>query len=291
MQVAFHIGAHSTDNDQLIKGMLKNKKALTSVGVAVPGPSRYRTLIRETTQALHGAKPMIDTQNALMDEILEDEPADRLLLANEHFICVQQKVLEHGVLYAKTEEKISALTNLFHGHEVEFFLAIANPATFLPAIASRLKGKDFAKWYGMTDAAALKWSEMIQRIRNASPDAQITVWSNEDTPLIWAQVMREFAGVDHSEEMVGQFDILAQIMRKEGMKRFKEYIAANPPTNEVHLRRIIAAFLDKYALEDEVEVELDIPGWTEQYVDRLTDLYDEDCYEVARIPGVQFITP
>ncbi len=291
MQIALHIGAHSTDNDRLIKCMLKNKKMLAETGVSVPGPSRYRTLIRETIQALNGGRPSQEAQDALLEDIIEDEGAERVLLANEHFICVQQKILEHGVLYARAADRISELSNLFYGHEVEIFLAVANPATFLPTVAGRLKNKSFAEWYGLTDAMGLRWSDVVQRIRAANPNATMTVWCNEDTPLIWAQLMREFGGLDHMVEMTGQFDIMAQIMRAEGRKRLKTYLTENPPTNEIHLRRIIAAFLDKYAVEDEVEVELDLPGWTEDYVYALTDLYEEDCYAIERIPGVTFITP
>ncbi|MCT8159935.1 hypothetical protein KVX96_07525 [Pseudoruegeria sp. SHC-113] len=291
MQVAIHLGAHSTDGDRLIKGMLKNRDILSEQGIVAPAPTRYRTMIRETMQALNNARPNDDAQQALFDDLVEDEGATRLLLSNEHFICVQQKVLEHGTLYARAGDKIAGLTNLFHGHEVEFFLAIANPATFLPTIAARVKNKSFAEWYGMTDASALLWSDVITRIRAANPSAPLTVWCNEDTPLIWPQVMREFAGVDHGTEFVGRYEVLAQIMKKEGMRRFKEYLETHPPVTEVHLRRIMAAFLDKYAIEDAIEVELDLPGWTEEDVDRLSDIYEEDVDLIARMPGVTFLAP
>ncbi len=54
---------------------------------------------------------------------------------------------------------------------------------------------------------------------------------------------------------------------------------------------MIAAFLDKFAIEEELEEELDIPGWSEEVVDTLTEIYDEDVFEISRIPGVTFISP
>ncbi len=37
--------------------------------------------------------------------------------------------------------------------------------------------------------------------------------------------------------------------------------------------------------------EFDLPGWNEEVMDHLTELYDEDVYEIARMPGVHFISP
>ena len=61
--------------------------------------------------------------------------------------------------------------------------------------------------------------------------------------------------------------------------------------SEAQKRRVITAFLDKYALEEEIEEELDMPGWTEELVERMTALYDADVEIIRAMPGVTFITP
>jgi len=75
------------------------------------------------------------------------------------------------------------------------------------------------------------------------------------------------------------------------MQRFRAYLKSHPTMTEMQKRRVIAAFLDKFAIEDEIEEELDAPGWTEETIDALTDLYEEDMHVIARIPGVSFIAP
>ena len=40
-----------------------------------------------------------------------------------------------------------------------------------------------------------------------------------------------------------------------------------------------------------IEEELDLPGWTEALVDELSDIYDEDVFEISRIPSVNYIAP
>jgi hypothetical protein len=137
----------------------------------------------------------------------------------------------------------------------------------------------------------MRWSELIARIRNAHPDLPITVWCNEDTPLIWSQIVREIAGIDATVPIAGEFALLSEIMTKPGLQRFHAYIDSHPGMTEVQKRRVIAAFLDKFADEAAIEEELDVPGWTEAVVNRLTELYDEDLYEIQRLDGVQMITP
>ena len=60
---------------------------------------------------------------------------------------------------------------------------------------------------------------------------------------------------------------------------------------EMQKRRVISAFLDKFALEEEVEEEVDLAGWDDDLMDDMTDVYDEDMLEVQRIPGVTLIAP
>jgi hypothetical protein len=54
---------------------------------------------------------------------------------------------------------------------------------------------------------------------------------------------------------------------------------------------VIAAFLEKFALPEEIEEEIDMPGWTDDLVEELTAAYDEDMHTIKRIPGVQIISP
>jgi len=60
MQIAYHIGANRTDQDRLLKSVLKNADAFSDHGVKVPGPSKYRRLVRETIQKLEGTQPAPD---------------------------------------------------------------------------------------------------------------------------------------------------------------------------------------------------------------------------------------
>lgn len=291
MQVVLHIGAHCTDEDRLLKALLKNKGPLAEQGVIVPGPGRYRTLIREAVGSLDCAVPTPEAQEALYDAIMDEDHTERLILSNENFFCVHTWIFSNGMFYGMASEKVVGLTNLFHGAEVEFHLALRNPATFLPAAFAKARVETFDAFMRGVDPRSLRWSQLVTSIRQANPAAPLTVWCNEDTPLIWGEILREVAGVDPMTKLSGGLDLLSEIMTRDGMKRFRSYVRENRPQTEMHKRRIMAAFLDKYAIEDAVEEEIDLPGWTQQLVEDLTAIYDEDVYAIERMPGVTFLSP
>ena len=90
--------------------------------------------------------------------------------------------------------------------------------------------------------------------------------------------------------MVGEYDVLQTIMQEDGFARMQSYLESHAPGSEIQRRRVIAAFLDKYALEEEIVEEVDLPGWTPDLVDEITTKYEEDVYEIGRLSGVTLIT-
>ncbi|WP_420860656.1 hypothetical protein [Algirhabdus cladophorae] len=291
MQIALHLGLHNTDKDRLLKCILKNGDALQAQNIAAPGPSRYRRVLRETIQGLDGQLPNPGARDVMLDAICDTDRPDRLVMAFENFICVQNRVFENAAVYGPAEEKLIGLRNLFPLDEIELFVGLRDPATYIPALFNTVDETDFATFLHGVDPMTLRWSTLLHRIRAVLPDAALTVWCNEDTPLIWSQLIREISGLQDEAKLSGGFDLLAEIMSGEGMKRLRSYLGSHPPQTEVQKRRIIAAFLDKFALDDAIEEELDVPGWTDDYVEQLTQNYDDDVYEISRIPGVTFLSP
>ncbi|UOA27755.1 hypothetical protein [Pseudosulfitobacter sp. DSM 107133] len=291
MQIVIHTGAHFTEVERLVKCLLRNKEDFASRGVAVPGPSRYRKLLRETFAALKTTAPAEGARDVLLDAILDAEEADRLILSHPHIFGAPLASVRNGRLYPNAVERMVQLSQLFPHDQIEMFTALRNPATFLPAVFGESPRESVEDFLGVADPADVRWSDMLNEVREAAPNVNITVWCNEDTPLIWAEIIREMAGLEHNEKIIGGFDLLGDIMSPEGMKRFRAYLKTHSVMTEMQKRRVIAAFLDKYALEDEIEEELDMPGWTDDLVHEMTEIYDEDVFRIQRIPGVTLIAP
>lgn len=293
MKLILHAGAHCTDDDRIVKALLRNAGPFLADGTAVPGPSRYRRLITNTIKAMNTRAPAPDARDVLLDTILDDdhEKVKRLILSHESLFGQSAYAAKGTRFYQGAELKLDRLVQLFEGDEVELFFALRDPASFLPASYTRSGGLMFAEFARSLDLGNLRWSELLLRLRSALPEVPITVWCNEDSPLIFGEILKRMAGLPVDAKINGSFDLLMQIMTREGMQRFREFLKQHPTMPEPQRRKAMVAFLEKYADDEEVEEELDLPGWSEDLMERLTEMYDEDVEVISTIPGVTLIDP
>ena len=103
--------------------------------------------------------------------------------------------------------------------------------------------------------------------------------------------MRELTQHDPFTRLDGALDMAERIITDEGMRRLDEFLRTRSDLTETRRRAAIAAFLEAHAVPDEVETEADIPGWTEDTLDDLTELYEEDVARLAGLDGIRFIEP
>lgn len=289
MRIAYHIGAHCTDEEKLLRCLLKNRGPLSEQGILVPGPSRYRVALRDAMVQLKGEFADEAMQASLLEQIMEADAAKRMVLSWDSFMAFPQWALRRS-LYPNGPERLRALTRIFPQIETELFLAIRNPAGFLPAMIARQKDRSYEDVVEGTDPLALRWSDLIARIRSVNPEVPLTVWCDEDSPLIWPELLQAISGHAPGTVLEGADDFLATIMTPRGFTRLKAHLGTIPPADIEARRRAVAGYLQRFALPEQVETEVDLPGWTEAYVERLTEGYDRDMERIADIPGVRLIT-
>jgi hypothetical protein len=107
--------------------------------------------------------------------------------------------------------------------------------------------------------------------------------------MIWPEVLQAVSGHAPGTPLIEAEDLLSDLMSADGMERMRAYMTANPPANVTQRRRIVSAFLDKFALSDQIDMELDLPGWDEDLIDTLTENYSHDIARIRAIPGVTFL--
>ena len=292
MEILFHLGAHCTDGGLLIRSILRNRNLLSREGIFVPGPGRYRELLGEVSTTLRGEVASADTESMLLDAIGDDTSADRLILSNENFLCRDTRVLEGGTLYPRAA-KAAWLAKCFPSHRAEFALAIRNPATFVPDVIARTTNTAEERNTVLSglELDRILWSDVIDRLQQAVPDARIVVWCHEDTPLIWPEIQRELTQHDPFTRLEGALDMAERIISEDGMLRLNEFLDARSDLTEARRRAAIGAFLEAHALEDRIATEIDLPGWTDETVTTLTEAYEDDLEEIARRPGVASLAP
>lgn len=286
---AYHLGLHCTDENRLVGALMKNGDALRARKIIVPRPRRYRKKVQELISA-HRGDPMPDEdQRAFFDELVQGQEAVRVVLSHDDFLSMPQRALEYGRLYGKTHFRSTWLRYLFPENPCEFHFAIRNPATLIPAVLQLPRMPAYQSFMKGADPRELRWSAMIEALQENNPGCPVIVWCNEDTPLTWPTVLREVAGVDPGTAMEGELDLLQSIMTEAGFARMQAYLGTHPPANEAQRRRIFAAFLDKFVIEEELEETIDLPGWTPEMVEEISARYDADVDRIERMPGVRFI--
>lgn len=292
MNIVFHLGLHCTDGGLLIRSLLQNRQTLSRVGVSVPGPMVYRELLGDLSTRLRGDMASPAEEAELVGSISPDTSYERVVLSNENFLCRSAVAVGPDCLYPKAA-KSAWLRGCFPSHQVEFAFALRNPAGFLPDL---LAGKAGAP---PTDTVLadglwfddLRWSDVVRRIVQANHDSPVTVWCHEDTPFIWADIQRTLTGVDAAQSLEGELDMAETIMTAEGFSRLREFLTNRDVSNPTKRRRAIAAFLEAHVMREAIEDEIDLPGWTDETVAALTDLYEEDLDRIAGMPGVTLLTP
>lgn len=289
MRISYHIGAHATDGDLLVKSLLRNREVLGQAGVSVPGPGKYRNLLRDVLVKLRGTPADGETQSFLLESILEGDTPDHLVLSNPSFISVPGMAVGENQLYPRMF-KAEWLRNLFPSHSVDFHLCVRDPATFLPALhALCTDGSSLADFTDGSDPRALAWSQPVAALLASCPDARLTLWCHEDAPLIWEEVMRAVCGIGPDVHLHGLYDMARHMMNDEGMPRLRSYFAANPPANRALRQRAVTAFVETYAREAP-EAETTLPhGWTEAFRTELTELYETDLARIAAMDRVDIV--
>lgn len=287
MDIAIHLGAHCTDEDLILRTLTENAALLEREGVHLPPGNKARPALR---RALQGAeKQRSAPSGTVLDALLQGRSAERMVLSYEGFLGTYATALAGDRLYPEAGHRCDLLGQIFAGHAVTFHLAIRNPATFVPALFQASSVDRFSDFLQGHDLAKIAWSDPVDAIRKACPQIPLVVWCNEDLPLVWPDVLRRLAGTEAPLE--GENAVLGQIMTPEGFRRLELYLKDNPPANLSTWRKVVTAFLGKYADEALVEPEIALPGWSQDMIAGLSDLYERDVERLKAMKDLTFIAP
>lgn len=293
MQIAFHLGAHATDNERLARTLAANGPALAAAKAHVPSPRAYRNALRDALIALKGGPADAATQETLRTACTQDAPGpvERLIFSYENFLALPDRAIGPTGLYPAAADKLGPLANLFPEAQTEFHLALVNPAVLLEALVTRQAPRSYEDIMAGQAPQTLRWLPVIERMAKAARGARLILWCNEDLPLVFPEVLRSLAGIAPEGALLGEDAILEQIMSAEGMTRMRAYLAQHPVQGTAQRRKVAMAFLDKFARPEALEAEITLPGWSADLVEEISARYEADLAQIAQIPGVTLIAP
>ncbi|PWE30990.1 hypothetical protein C4N9_04365 [Pararhodobacter marinus] len=291
MEIAFHLGAHCTDRDALVQCLMRNRATLLEQGIAVPGPGRYRQQLRQIAFDMRERETSAETQEILLDGILDEDEVDRVVFSSENLLSMPPWVVNDGQLYHAAADRAAMIRHLFPEARLEFFLAIRNPATLLPALAAGDSSGALARRLAEGDPGLLRWSDMLARVTEAVPDVPITIWCDEDTPLLWPEILRAVSGHAPDTVLEGWLAWYWDLVTPRTHAAMRRWFDRNPPADDAARRKMLGVLLSRFVKEDAVAPDPLIPGWTGDTIERLTEIYEADIDLAASIPGVTLLEP
>jgi len=264
---------------------------LQRAGIEVPDTARFRTSILDAvkTHAQEGLAP--DAGDVLLDGIISAESTERLVLSTARFLAPLPSAVRWTQFCPMAESRVRGLRALFAKHDVSMFLAIRNPASFIPALLGSVNDTQANVIRSDLQPTELRWSDLVRTIRQQFPEAPITVWCDEDTPFLWEDVLHTVSGYDGPEPLAHVYDWFDTVMVEGGAAKLAAYMENAPPDRKSERQRIIAAFLDKFCDEAKIDIDVSTTGWSEDMVDLLSELYDEDVANLGAMDGVTLLQP
>lgn len=291
MEIALHLGAHLTDETQLRDCLLANKDRLAEQGIVVPRARSYLNLIVDAANHIASGHGAPDAFNRILESVSAPSDARRLVFSAPGLLSKVTDALDSSRFYPGAERRLAALRHIFSGHDVEIFLAIRNPASFVPAYLSASRVQEKGASGADIISEDLRWSRLVGDIRRTWPEAKLTIWCDEDTPFIWHRILGLVAGVEPDHEFAGSFEWFNSVMVDGGAAKLAAYLETSPPVDEAHRQRVISVFLDKFCDEDKLEIDVSVTGWDEMRVDVLSELYEEDTDTISSLYGVTLLQP
>ncbi|WP_170519342.1 hypothetical protein [Ruegeria atlantica] len=289
MKVAIHAGAAFTDEGRVLNSLKKNSDILKNNGVKIFGPRRYNRSFNPIFEKL-GTEAVELSQN--LNSILpNDAHTQRAIFSSRRFAGEPADALQEGQLYPLAGRRMALLEQAFDDHQLELFIGLRNPGSFIPKLLMSLPEDERAEIVRNTDLSCLSWIGMIEDIQDLAPSVQITLWSNEDTPFIWGDIIRSLTGLDDSTTLVDEYDLLATLLDEAGQNTVLALSNQIEPQDKSVLHEQLARIFEEHALPEKIEEELDLPGWSTEIVEAFSELYEQDLERLGAVPGVRVLKP
>ncbi|MFD1794635.1 hypothetical protein FQV27_06875 [Paracoccus aurantiacus] len=288
MQIVYHVGAHGSDHERLIRTLLRNREELWTLGTDIPSPTRYKGVFGGAITALNGGEAPAEMQETLLDSLIDSDSARRLILSQSMFLGLPQRAIGESGFYPRGAHRMLGLSNLFPDSAVEFFLSVVHPAAQVAELVLLSKG-DYDAVMGGRDPRTLRWAPFVRAIQDAIPDRELVVWAQEDLPFIWPEVLRRMAGIGPETPLRGEDAVLADLLPAEALAELNRQISAIPGIGISTRRDMIEKALSDHATEGAAESAVNLPGWSQDLIDELSQIYAEDIDELSSMPGIDFI--
>lgn len=291
MQIVIHAGVAFTDEGQIIDLFKTNAGLLNEYNVTILGFPAYRRQFRIPLKALRPGSEAGNVREGFLNRLPKNTLIERAIVSTPQFLGELPTTVMDGQFYPLAGQRIAYLGEVFEGMQVELFIALRNPGSFIPRALMSLPAADRQRVLEETDLSCLSWLTLIDNIRDLAPDVNITLWSDEASPLIRGDVVRTMAGLPENVVLDQEYSLLSSLVSSVGKQEIRTLFETQPTLARSALRVELGRIFEEFAQPEAIEEELDLPGWSEEIVEAFTELYEQDLEMLQNLPEVRFLAP
>lgn len=291
MSVHIHLGAHKTATTHLQRSLVAIEGDLLAQGIAFLGPTLLRTPPLDLRALLNDPDRMARDRDAVV-------PLLRGLIRDHSRVVISEELilggLDHGNvlgrggrLYLLAENRVSNLLRLLGHADITLYLALRSPADFATSLYGEqvLRGAPprIEEFLGDYDLTAMRWSDLVTRILNATGAPRLVCWRYEDLDRIRPAMLADLIG----PSLAGIVPDLPPA--RVGLSTDAHHMIRNGVAAGGDLRRLVSAARAAHPRR------LRGGGRVRLLPDALHDAcdaaYAEDCARIADLPRVRFLRP
>ncbi len=291
MKIAIHAGAAFTDEGRMMKLFKANAQTIDSCHGGVWGFRVYKRIFRPVLNAPQDQSAISLAREGFDELIAKKSGLERAVLCGMEYLGETPTTIMDGQFYPLAGQRLAALDRVFDADSVEVFIGLCNPGSFISRVLMSMPEADRQELIETTDLSGLTWMHLVDDIRDLAPNVKLTLWCNEDTPLIWGDIARLIAGLPEDAPLIEEYAFLSSLVSDLGKHEIQLLAKDTAHTDGATRRAALADVFRKHALADEIEQELDAPGWDWDVADAFTELYEQDVARLRDMPDIRFLKP
>ncbi|WP_170334498.1 hypothetical protein [Ruegeria arenilitoris] len=291
MQLVIHAGVAFTDEGRLLQSLQANGRVFSKNGVDIPRPRRFKHSVWPVLQSLWTEPPSSALHEQLRRALPNNPDVKRTMLSSDEILGGITEAIHEGQFYPLAGQRLAYIDEVLQDTQIELFLAVRNPGVFIPKVLMSLTEDQRRAVFENTDLSCLSWLSMIEDIRDLAPNVKMTLWSNEDTPLIWGDILRLMGGFQDDVAFDDEYGLLSSLLRPTGQREVLSLIRQDPTPEKEDLRKDLSRILKDFAEPDKIEEEIELPGWSDDILSAFSELYEQDLAQIANMPEVRFLKP
>lgn len=179
MHVSYHIGAHGILGRCINILLNQNREELAANHIVAPRKKHYKELLRPFLKQNTQVREVDENLEILHDALIFEDRCENLVFSDSGFVCGRNGIFRNGIFYPRLEQRVEALDELFPQDSISLHFSIECMSTFVSDLAAESPPRKIGQIAGLP-LGAFSWFEVIMRVRESLPRAEVVVWVSED---------------------------------------------------------------------------------------------------------------